>query len=265
MNKKLVSIVVNCFNGEKYLKKTLHSIQKQKYENWELIFWDNQSTDKSKAIFEAFKEPRFKYFYAEKHTTLYEARTLACKKCNGEFIAFLDCDDWWYEDFLLARESFFNSQKYKFSYSKFHYFFQKSNKFQIHSKKELPNGKVYDSLSKDYLVAISSLIIKKDLLEKINYFNNEYNIIGDFEAVMKMSKIEEAYAIQKPLLCIRIHGKNFSDEHRKMFFKEFKKWYSLQVKDDFFNRNKIYFIKKLLHLYIVSITPKFLKDLLKKK
>ena len=62
MNKKLVSIVVNCFNGEKYLKKTLNSIQKQKYENWELIFWDNQSTDKSKAIFESFKEPRFKYF-----------------------------------------------------------------------------------------------------------------------------------------------------------------------------------------------------------
>lgn len=262
---RLVSIIVNCYNGEKYLKKTLESIQNQRYENWELIFWDNQSKDQSKDIFESFNDTRFKYFYADEHTPLYEARTLACKKSNGDFIAFLDCDDWWYEDFLSAREVFFSNPKYKFSFSKFHYFFEKSNKFEINSKKELPNGKVYDSLSKDYLVAISSLIIKKDLLQRINFFNAEFNIIGDFDAVMKMSKIEEAYAIQEPLLCIRIHGQNFSDKHRKMFFKEFKKWYNCQIRDEFFNRNKIYFIKKLLHLYIVSLTPKFIKDLLKKK
>ena len=51
---KLISIIVNCYNGEKYLKQTLESIQKQNYTNWELIFWDNQSTDNSKAIFDSF-------------------------------------------------------------------------------------------------------------------------------------------------------------------------------------------------------------------
>ena len=51
---KLISIIVNCYNGEKYLKQTLESIQKQNYTNWELIFWDNQSTDNSKAIFDTF-------------------------------------------------------------------------------------------------------------------------------------------------------------------------------------------------------------------
>ena len=185
---KLVSIVVNCYNGDKYLKKNLESVQKQKYKNWELIFWDNQSTDNSKTIFESYKEPRFKYFYAEKHTTLYEARTIACKKCKGEFITFLDCDDWWYEDFLSSREDFFESQKYGFSYSKFHYFFEKSNKYKINFNQELPGKKIYDFLSKNYLVAISSLVIKKDLLEKMNFFNGEFNIIGDFDAVMKISK-----------------------------------------------------------------------------
>ena len=56
---QLVSIVVNCYNGEKYLKKTLESIQAQKYKNWELIFWDNQSEDNSKKIFHSFKDTRF--------------------------------------------------------------------------------------------------------------------------------------------------------------------------------------------------------------
>ena len=52
---QLVSIVVNCYNGEKYLKKTLESIQAQKYKNWELIFWDNQSEDNSKKFFIVLK------------------------------------------------------------------------------------------------------------------------------------------------------------------------------------------------------------------
>ena len=43
----LVSIVMNCFNGEKYLTEALDSIYAQSYSNWEVIFWDNASTDQS--------------------------------------------------------------------------------------------------------------------------------------------------------------------------------------------------------------------------
>ena len=208
MNKKLVSIIVNCYNGEKYLKKNLESIQRQKYSNWELIFWDNQSSDNSKKIFDSFKDKRFKYYCSDKHTTLYEARNLACKKTNGEFIAFLDCDDWWYENFLSSRESFFNNERYDFSYSNCHQYFEKSNKTEIYSKKKLSSGKIYDFLSKNYLVNINTLIVRKNSLEKINFFNPQFNIIGDFDAVMKICKHGEALAFQDPLACIRIHGKN---------------------------------------------------------
>ena len=46
-NFPLISIVMNCHNGEKYLKESIKSIIKQSYQNWELIFWDNKSNDKS--------------------------------------------------------------------------------------------------------------------------------------------------------------------------------------------------------------------------
>jgi len=262
---KLVSVIVNCYNGEKYLKDALKSIQNQKYSKWELIFWDNQSTDKSKEIFNSFKDERFKYFYADRHTTLYEARNLACKKSNGEFIAFLDCDDWWYDDFLLERKIFFDDEKYKFSYSNCDIYFEKSNRYEVHSKENLQSGKIYDFLSKNYLVRISSLIVGKKSLEEINFFNSGFNIIGDFDAVMKISKTGEAYATQKTLLCVRIHGKNFQDENRQMFFKEYKDWFFSQVNDEFFNKNRLSFFKKLIYLYFVSLFPKFLKDLFKKK
>ena len=54
-NKKpLVTVIMNCFNGEFFLKKSIESVLNQTYKNWELIFWDNKSTDKSAEIFNSY-------------------------------------------------------------------------------------------------------------------------------------------------------------------------------------------------------------------
>ena len=44
------SIIMNCHNGERFLNEAIKSVLNQYYRNWELIFWDNKSTDKSKKI-----------------------------------------------------------------------------------------------------------------------------------------------------------------------------------------------------------------------
>ena len=46
----LVSVIMNCFNGEKYLHEAIDSVYAQSYHNWEIIFWDNASTDDSACI-----------------------------------------------------------------------------------------------------------------------------------------------------------------------------------------------------------------------
>ena len=58
-----VSVVINCYNGSKYFKKTLDSLINQSFQNWELIFWDNKSTDSSEKIFKSIKDKRFKYTF----------------------------------------------------------------------------------------------------------------------------------------------------------------------------------------------------------
>ena len=56
----LVSIIMNCHNGEKFLNKSLKSVLNQTYNNWELIFWDNLSNDRSSLILKSFKDkPNF--------------------------------------------------------------------------------------------------------------------------------------------------------------------------------------------------------------
>ena len=69
--KSLISIIMNCYNGETYLSESIKSVLSQTYKNWELIFWDNQSKDKSSEIFKSYKDIRLRYFYADQETSSY--------------------------------------------------------------------------------------------------------------------------------------------------------------------------------------------------
>ena len=68
---------MNCYNGQKYLQEALDSIINQTYKHWELIFWDNQSTDQSREIFHRYDDARFRYFLAPEHTDLGGGRARA--------------------------------------------------------------------------------------------------------------------------------------------------------------------------------------------
>ena len=131
----LVSVIVNCFNGEKYLSQTLQSILRQTYKNWEVIFWDNQSSDNSKFIFDEFNDKRFNYYLSDKHTTLYEARNNAINKSNGEILAFLDTDDWWDENKLEKQIVFFKDEKVGLVHTNFYLFYENGKKKKIFQKK----------------------------------------------------------------------------------------------------------------------------------
>ena len=61
-----ISVIINCYNSEKYLKETIESILNQTYQDWEIVFWDNQSTDKSAEIVKSFEEVRIHYYYSPK-------------------------------------------------------------------------------------------------------------------------------------------------------------------------------------------------------
>ena len=113
----LVSVIINCYNGQSYLQECLESVKFQTYQNWEIVFWDNQSNDESADIFKNYNDVRFKYFHATKHTSLYQARNLAIKKASGELIAFIDTDDLWEKEKLQLQVELFEDPKIDFVYS----------------------------------------------------------------------------------------------------------------------------------------------------
>ena len=222
----LVSIIVNCFNGEKYLTKTLSSILEQTYQNWEVIFWDNQSSDNSKKIFYGFQDKRFKYFYSERHTSLYEARNEAIKNSNGEIIAFLDTDDWWHKEKLDKQIKFFKDSKIGLVYSNCYLFYEKTKKIKKFYNKILKSGFVTEQLFKDYNVGILTVLLRKEAYDSISGFNSRYNIIGDFDLVTRLSLKWKFGCVQEPLAYYRIHNDNFSFLNKDIEIEELEKWMS---------------------------------------
>jgi len=88
----LINIVMNCYNCDRFLKEAIDSVYAQTYPNWEIIFWDNDSTDNSAAIAQSYDE-KVKFHRAPQTTPLGEARNMALNEVTGKYIAFLDCDD----------------------------------------------------------------------------------------------------------------------------------------------------------------------------
>jgi glycosyltransferase involved in cell wall biosynthesis len=223
-NNHLISVIVNCYNGEKFLKDCIESILKQTYNNWEIIFWDNMSQDNSKKILESFKDERIRYFKTEKFTKLYEARNLAIKKARGDYITFLDVDDWWLPKKLEAQINIFKKDNtISMVYSNFYVFDDKYKKKKYFSKKPLPTGRITQKLLKNYQIGILSVMIKKEVFDQ-NSFKTDLDIIGDFDFFLNLSTTKKIECAQEPLAVVRIHGSNLSTLKIDQFILELSSW-----------------------------------------
>jgi len=115
----LISVIMNCYNGEKYLREAIDSVYAQTYKNWEIIFFDNGSIDNSAEIANSYNS-KIKYFYYEKKILLGVARQMAVDKSTGEWIANLDTDDLWYPDRLKVQLDAVNNSDFVMCYAGIH-------------------------------------------------------------------------------------------------------------------------------------------------
>lgn len=90
--KPSVSVVMSCYNSEKYVFETIESVLNQTYSNFEFIIWDDGSIDNTRAIVQSFTDKRIRYFFHE-NTGLGGALKLACQEARGKYIARIDADD----------------------------------------------------------------------------------------------------------------------------------------------------------------------------
>ena len=214
----LVSVLMNCFNGEKYLRDAIDSVIAQSYSNWEIIFWDNQSTDSSASIVKSYNDSRIKYYYASAHTLLYEARNYAYAQSSGELIAFLDVDDSWHPEKLKSQVPLFFDPKVALSCSNYWIDDQVRDKRSLAIKKSMQKRKKsLDSLLRYYDVGLLTLIIRRSALSPLSPpFDKHFHIIGDFDLVIRLAAVWDFAYVSEPLAFYRIHGDNESIKRQEL-------------------------------------------------
>lgn len=102
MKEQLISIIVPVYNGETYLNRCVQSILAQAYSDWELLLIDGASTDRTPALCDAWqqKDERIRVFHAEKNRGVSEGRNSGMREAQGEYLMFVDADDWLLPDCL---------------------------------------------------------------------------------------------------------------------------------------------------------------------
>lgn len=89
----LISIVVPVYNSEKYIQETIQCILDQTYQNWEIIFVDDCSKDKSVQIIERYHDKRMRLYQNKKNRGPAYSRNKGISKAQGRYLAYMDADD----------------------------------------------------------------------------------------------------------------------------------------------------------------------------
>jgi glycosyltransferase involved in cell wall biosynthesis len=206
-----VSVIMNCLNGEKYLREAMDSVFAQTYKDWEIIFWDNASTDNSAAIANSYGD-KVKYYKNEQTVSLGQARNQAIEKSTGDYISFLDVDDVWLPDKLdIQLKLFENHPGVDFIYTNFYILDTINNRKYVAFNELLPQGKIFDKILVDYKIGIITVMIRKNTLERQeSLFDPNLTFASDFDLFLRILHDSEVAYIDSASAIYRIHLNNYS-------------------------------------------------------
>lgn len=210
----LVSIVMNCYNGERYLREAIDSVFAQTYSNWEIVFFDNTSTDSSEAIAKSYGE-KLQYFRSEQTMSLGAARNAAIGNARGELIAFLDTDDRWLPDKLAWQVAIFRDHPHvDFVYSNYYILQADTGRATIGLRRPQPEGDVFGAFLRHYPVNLQTVMVRGCALHNLNeLFDPAMELSEEYDLFMRLLYVSKASYLKQPTAVYRVHSNMSSIRH----------------------------------------------------
>ena len=213
----LVSIIIPTYNHAKYLGRSLQSVINQTYENWEVIIIDNHSTDDTSNLVNNYTDQRIKYLKIHNDGIIAKSRNLGIKTAKGNWIAFLDSDDWWSNDKLKICMSYC-SNSVDLIYHQLQIQSNKTKSFgrKIIKTRKLKKPVLVDLLFEGNAISNSSVVVKKDMLEKIGFIEETRDLVGseDYNTWIKISTFTDQFLyLPNKLGYYFMHDKNTSKKN----------------------------------------------------
>ena len=217
-----ISVIINCLNGERYLREAIDSVFAQTFKDWEIIFWDNASTDRSGDIARSYGE-RVRYFRSETTTSLGRARNLAISHAKGDYVALLDCDDIWLPQKLEKQLDVLKNRNPKAAlcYSNSMFFNSKGDVYDHFSQARPARGEVFDELLKSNFIGSETMFFRRTALETLAYvFDEDFTMVMDYDLTLRLAYKYPIDYVEETLSKWRMHEGSESNKKRFLIPRE---------------------------------------------
>ncbi len=220
----LVSVIMNVRNGASFLREALDSVLAQSFTDWELIVWDDCSTDNSAQIVGEYRDERVRYFLSPEDTPLAPAREAAIRQARGEWLAFLDQDDVWLPG-KLEKQMALAASGVGIIYGRTVMFDARhGNRCDYdyaHEFTPLPEGDIFTQLFADAcFIAMSSAVLRRAAVEEAGSLPPAIEVTPDYYFYATVARHYQARAVQEVVCRYRLHPGSMSHSHRLRLFQE---------------------------------------------
>ncbi len=190
MSVPVFSFIIPCFNHGKYLSDCLSSLLDQSYFNWEAIIINDGSTDDTKVVAESFVELDSRFSLVNRSNSgLSASRNVGIELSKGKYLNFLDSDDW-LESSFLTRVIKLVDEFPEFDLIRTGYgYWDKPKGYCFHSHIPEQEYEVYPQILTQNLGPCHSLIIKKELVNRIGAFDSSLKSCEDWDFWIRAGKL----------------------------------------------------------------------------
>lgn len=205
----LVSVIMPCYNHEKYVAQAIESVLNQTYKNIEFIVVDNGSTDGSFHVIQQYRD-RIDKIYQLKENDLVRAGEILNNSCSGDYIAFMTSDDWWDAEKLEKQMNVFQSMptvKCCFTLAneadehldniKSKSIFNQENRNRFKWLRKL--------LEEGNCLAYPSAVVERNVYFESRRELKVFYQLSDWYLWLLILKKHDIYIVQEPLVCFRWH------------------------------------------------------------
>ncbi|MCY7385968.1 MAG: glycosyltransferase [Microcoleus sp. CAN_BIN18] len=205
-----VSVIIPAYNGDRYIMQAVESVCAQTYTNWEIIVIDDGSTDETHQVLQPYYD-RIRYVHQENRGVA-AARNRGIQEAKGEFIAFLDQDDFFFPDKLAAQIALFRQQpSLGIVNSGWRIVNQQGEKISDIKAWEYFPKLDLETWIVQMPVLPSAMMFSRQWLELAGGFNSEFDSVDDSDLVLRLAVLGcEAAWLHQVTVSYRQHDQNVS-------------------------------------------------------
>ncbi|WP_053093828.1 glycosyltransferase family 2 protein [Rufibacter radiotolerans] len=208
----LISVVIPCHNHERYLPQAIESVLAQQVDRVEIIIVDDGSTDGSKAVANRF--PGVTYIYQENQGPS-AARNTGLDHCRGEFVVFLDADDWLVEGALSTNARYLQENNHIAFVSGAYKDFYESRQQFLSFQTSVSDRHFVHLLERNYISMIAAVMFRKEVVEHYR-FDPSLRACEDYDLYLRIARNHLILHHQEFIAIYRFHEANTSYNFREM-------------------------------------------------